>query len=114
MSYETRSGIKILDGEDVPDGELHIEVPGPEGTTFQYRYFISDHALTSTQPGKTCMAELLDQLSKLLRDAETTVAIPPELLTARIRVMQSQLQDFGKGHFVSLEDVPSVLLEITR
>ena len=46
MSYVTRGGIEIEDGDDVPEGEVHILCPSVnDGPKIQYRFFLADHAM---------------------------------------------------------------------
>jgi hypothetical protein len=62
MSYTTRAGIEIIDNELVPDGEIWISAPGPEGMKIQYMFRLVDHAISLQPPGKTGFLASVDAM----------------------------------------------------
>lgn len=110
MSYTTRGGIVIEDGEDVPEGELHILAPTVnDGPKIQYRFFLADHAMR-----QKAGTEFLKDLDTALGSAVNMVAMNCDR-DALMKILNSIRQDVvsARRGVYHVDDMPDFLAELT-
>ena len=110
MSYITRGGIVIEDGDDVPEGELHILAPTiNDGPKIQYRFFLADHAMR-----QKAGTEFLKDLDTALGSAVNMLGMKCDYDSLMI-VLNSIRQDVIRARrgVYHTEDMPDFMAELT-
>lgn len=88
-------GIEIVSNESVPEGEIWILAPGPEGVKIQYAFTLGDHKLALRPPGRV---SFLDSMSALLRELEDRL-LEGDVESAKFgcEIIQTHIRDFKAG-----------------
>jgi hypothetical protein len=110
VSYVTRGGIVIEDGDDVPEGELHILAPTVnDGPKIQYRFFLADHAMR-----QKAGTEFLKDLDTALGSAVNMLGMKCDY-DALMKILNSIRQDVvnARRGVYHADDMPDFLAELT-
>jgi hypothetical protein len=93
MNKITVKGIEIIDDESVPEGQVWINVPMPEGGKIRYMFTLTDHSFARMDGNPSFFKHLQDALIEIRQD------IPPsaESVYDRLSQMIDEMTMFQRG-----------------